>query len=69
MTMAPPFLWLVWTPAPPAPRPDADHGAASAGDKAADARPVRRACDPLPILEAIRGRRRRRMWFQATPRA
>ena len=37
MTMAPPFLWLVWTPAPPAPRPDADHGAASAGDKAADA--------------------------------
>jgi hypothetical protein len=67
MTMAPPFPWLVWTPASPAPRPDADHGAAWAGDKPAAARPAGRACDPLPILEANRGRRRRRMWFHWTP--
>ena len=67
MTMAPPFPWLVWAQARPARPTGADHGAASAGDRPADARPVRKACDPLPILEAIRRRRRRRLWFQVTP--
>jgi hypothetical protein len=65
MTMAPAFPWLVWAPRRPGRRSGADHGTAPA--KRADAHPVGRACEPLPLLEAIHGRRRHRPWFEVTP--
>jgi hypothetical protein len=68
MTMAPAFPWPFWTQVRPERRTGANEATAPA-TPTADARPVRRACDPLPILDAIRGRRRRRAWFQVTPQA